>query len=72
MEIAVKDTLELQGATSGAEKVNKKMRKLTDKKSAINAARQIMLLMIAISRTQSATIGHIYCKCKQRNAEKEA
>ena len=75
MEMAIKDTLQLQGATGSTAKF-KKMRELGDKNSAIDAANQIMLIMTAISRAQSATIlvknSHIYGKCNKNKCKKEA
>ena len=54
MEMAIKDTKELQGATGGAENHNK-MRKSGITNRVIDAASQTMFPTTATSRTRSAT-----------------
>ena len=54
MEMAIKDTKKLQGATGGAENVNE-MRKRGITNSVFDAASQTMFPTTATSRTRSAT-----------------
>ena len=64
MEMGIKDTMELQGATGGAEKVNK-MHKSTDKKQ--SAPDDCYFKNTKCNNC--GKVGHIYRKCKQEKVQ---
>ena len=74
MEMAIKDTKELQGATGGAENVNK-MRKSGDNKPCYRCGKSNHVSDDCYFKNTKCNncgkIGHIYCKCKQEKVRRK-